>query len=649
MSSDCVLVHMPFAATNRPSIGLGLLQAQLNRASIRTTTLYGNLRFASQSGIKAELLTALTWDSATMFADFLFAAEAFPELGPPNEEFLSHFFRTRAHTYSEIFQVEGWETLEQLEDWVELTRGHVSRYLQDLTEEILDLAPKVVGCSSTFSQHVSSLALLRRLRETAPDVTTILGGANCEAEMGVATHRHFEWVDYVVSGEADDFIVPLVQGILDRGRELRPEDVALGVFVPAHRSEGYPTDPGRSESAPRAVSSRFAAHPAPDYEDYFRQLSAFPDVGTPQDARLVYETSRGCWWGQKHLCRFCGLNGSGLEYRTKPVETILHQLQELIERHQVGTVVTTDNILDMAFFKTLLPRLAEAHWAKDARFFFETKSNLDPEQVERLADAGVLSIQAGIEGLHTEQLHLMKKGVRAHQNIELLKWCVESGVHVVWHILHGLPNEDDDWYGEMAAMIPHLLHLPPPRGLTPVDFCRFSEYFMNPEEWGLSLAPDWRYQSIYPLPEEALRQIAYHFSSVRPIERRSGERRGGLIALRAALLEWRARWSKEPRPTLILHPEADGAARVLDGRRDESPQELPLSPLEHQLLQQCKMGRSYERLVEDQTSRGRTHHEAEAGLKTLLSRNLCLEIDGKILSLPVQVPSRPYPLRTLIF
>ena len=32
---------------------------------------------------------------------------------------------------------------------------------------------------------------------------------------------------------------------------------------------------------------------------------------------LYLEGSRGCWWGQKHPCSFCGLNGRKNVYRYK--------------------------------------------------------------------------------------------------------------------------------------------------------------------------------------------------------------------------------------------------------------------------------------------------------------------------------------------
>ena len=56
--------------------------------------------------------------------------------------------------------------------------------------------------------------------------------------------------------------------------------------------------------------------PFPDYSDYFHDLerssSAINIFPT-----LLFETSRGCWWGAKSHCTFCGLNGGSMTFRSK--------------------------------------------------------------------------------------------------------------------------------------------------------------------------------------------------------------------------------------------------------------------------------------------------------------------------------------------
>src|SRR5262249_29213582 len=56
-----------------------------------------------------------------------------------------------------------------------------------------------------------------------------------------------------------------------------------------------------------------------------------------------------------------------------------------------------------------------------------------------------------------------------------------------------------------------LAHFRPPDGLGVVEFQRFSPYHRDPESFGIRLRPAQRYWHLYPLPEQELSRIAYHF------------------------------------------------------------------------------------------------------------------------------------------
>lgn len=60
--------------------------------------------------------------------------------------------------------------------------------------------------------------------------------------------------------------------------------------------------------------------------------------------------------------------------------------------------------------------------------------------------------------------------------------------------------------------MPLLTHLPPPLGLVPIALKRFSPYFDQPAEHGLSLVrPAAAYFHVFPLPPEALGELAFYF------------------------------------------------------------------------------------------------------------------------------------------
>src|SRR5262249_30613673 len=160
---------------------------------------------------------------------------------------------------------------------------------------------------------------------------------------------------------------------------------------------------------------------------YFQALAASP-LRTSVRPGLPLETSRGCWWGAAHQCTFCGLNGSSLGFRSKSSERVLAEIRELEERHGISDFEVVDNILDMGYFKTLVPALAGEE--RRRHIFYEVKANLTRAHVEALQRAGITWVQPGIESLHTEVLRLMDKGISGWQNVQLLKWTREFGVRL---------------------------------------------------------------------------------------------------------------------------------------------------------------------------------------------------------------------------
>jgi ribosomal peptide maturation radical SAM protein 1 len=170
-----------------------------------------------------------------------------------------------------------------------------------------------------------------------------------------------------------------------------------------------------------------------------------------------------------------------------------------------------DNILDMKYFKTLIPALAQKN---DGRYdlFYEVKANLRQEQVAMLKMAGINTIQPGIESLSDNVLKLMRKGVKAIQNIQLLKWCEEYGIKAEWNILWGFPGEQPADYEKMAGILPLIVHFKPPHGASPIRLDRFSPNFITPEALGFKdIAPYPSYAFIYPFDSSAIFNLAYYF------------------------------------------------------------------------------------------------------------------------------------------
>jgi ribosomal peptide maturation radical SAM protein 1 len=229
---------------------------------------------------------------------------------------------------------------------------------------VLEARPKIVGITSVFQQHLASLALAKRIKVQRPDTFIVFGGANCEATMGLETVRQFPFVDAVVSGEGDHVFGELVLQVTGRS----PRTELAGVIT--QTTARAPTT--RTPATAAAVRD-LDALPYPEYRDFFAQFERSRLARTWQPSVFV-ETSRGCWWGERMHCTFCGLNGETMAFRSKSAPRALAELTHLTETHPGCDIQVVDNILDLKYFKTLLPELAARKLP--VSLFYETKSNL---------------------------------------------------------------------------------------------------------------------------------------------------------------------------------------------------------------------------------------------------------------------------------
>lgn len=577
--ADICLVQMPYAALERPSMALGVLKALLNSTSIRPAVLYPNFDFAQDIGLDAYWSLAVG-SLEDLLGEWTFAGAAFPDFEPDHERYLARAEQVASVTYGykRLLKSRGGSTLH---DAFWEIRHKAAGFVDRVAQDVLARQPRIVGCTSTFQQHCASLALLRRVKALSPDVITLMGGANTDSSMGVVTWASFPWVDVVVSGEVEGFFVDLCRRLLEGGC------AGLGAAMPAGvlSGERRAQDVARLfESPPRAVLSNLDLSPPPDYSDYFRAIETSP-IGEFVRPTINIETSRGCWWGAKHHCTFCGLNGNGMSFRSKSPERAITEFRDLSERYGLRNFFTVDNILDMRYFDRVLPAL-EASPQKYS-IFYEIKANLRREQVHQLARAGVRWVQPGLESMHDEILGRIDKGNTTLINVQLLKWTAEFGIFAAWHFLYGVPGEDDAWYTEMAEWLPSIFHLQPPTGLSRIQIERFSPYQRRPADFGLVLRPHSAYSHVYPLEEEQLRQFAYYFEHTGA----EAAARPGFVKLQEAVSAWKRSWflsqSGRAKPIELAFHNVGGELRIRDTRPLATPRELVLSRLQNVLLVLC--------------------------------------------------------------
>jgi ribosomal peptide maturation radical SAM protein 1 len=600
------IIVMPFLGVDRPSLAAGLLKAGVEKRGIACDCKYFNITFAKMVGIRtySDILDApLTVLAGEWIFSQLYYGQSFSDWTKYEREVLK----------SRLWGVDVERRGDSIRAALNLAPSFLRVVFESTDWEQFDL----VGFTSTFEQTMPSLCLARMIRKHYPQIRIAAGGANFESSMGLAYMEHFAFLDYVCTGEGDDCFPQLCENL---SRSL--EDVPPGIL---HRVG----DLVQSTPASKRTFVDLDSLPMPAFDNYFRVFSrSFPHCGAAPV--LVMETSRGCWWGERNHCTFCGLNGEGMKFRRKHWRRVVEEVDELTRRHPESPVQFTDNILSLDYFKDLIP-----YWADNrvsARKFFEVKSNLTRGQLEMLKRAGVVSVQAGVENLADDTLRLMRKGVSGAQNVALLRWGAELHVDVSWNLLLGFPNEPVTDYDLNLSVIKLITHLKPPDSCGYIRLDRFSPNFTDWRSLGFSaIQPLPAYKHIFPLDETELSRFAYYFAYEHAEFDRVLQRAKPLGDFAKC---WQEKHDASENGTLAVLPHHAGEFVLVDTRFNFEQSKAALNPIELELLLQCDAPNGIRRAVLNTAAECEsTIEETQALFDGLISRGVIAVIGKQAITL----------------
>ena len=604
--TSLALVNMPFGFHIYPSIQLGTISSLLKAHGWKPDCHYLNLQFAHQLGLKVynQLCEERNLIGEWLFSEILFGNS------PENKEYPDRYSGQLERIARSLEMPPGF--------LYEIKTKMVPEFLTWATDVINWACYEIIGFTSTFNQNVASLTLAKLIKEKYPSVKILVGGSNFESEMGLEYCRAFKWIDYAILGEAENVLPPFLEA-LENGAPV-PDGVA-------HRVNGEIIYRENHE-----MTRDFTASGLPDYEDYFEQLRQIaPHSQMLENSIILYETARGCWWGEKHHCTFCGLNASTMEFRAKSVEQVKSEIAELARIHDTFRFRIVDNILELRYIEEVFGEFARKNY--DMQFFIEVKSNLTRSQIKTLARGGVNVIQPGIESFSANQLQEMDKGVRPVQNILCLKWSMYYGIDCEWNILTGFPGETDQDYRDQITLLKNLVHLQPPIGVGDLYLERFSPYFTRPEEYGLTVTgPGEAYKYVYDGRRVDLMKIAYdfEFQSSAQIDPQLKTKLRDMADL------WKARLRSDQIP-FFFFTKSINFVTVYDGRWGDEPLKMRFEDRSAHILVFCnEAARSIDQIKKHLEEKGVNSEEIESVdtvVADLINKRVLYGERGKYLTL----------------
>lgn len=611
--AQVALVNMPFSYAKYPSIQLGTLSALLKSNGIPVDCHHLNVRFAHLIGVE---LHESICEKRALFGEWLFSSLLFRD-NPKRAEY--------PQVFKPVFEQAAQESGKPIGYFEEMATRIAPQFLTWSLRSIDWGQYKLVGFTSTFDQNVASLTMAKLIKDLYSHVTIVFGGANYDGEMGHEYFRAFPFIDHVVVGEGEESFLELVRQVLAGETEHYPNGVAY------RQGQQIQFSPSPS------LFSDFAKTGPPDYDDYYQLLAELGQTAQGLDRVLLYEGSRGCWWGEKHHCTFCGLNAQSMKFRAKAPEQVLREIGDLSQRYDAVRFRLVDNIIDMAYIDDLFGKLAVDHCDLDV--FIETKSNLQKRQIKTLAAGGVKCMQPGLESLSFNQLRAMDKGVTPMQNIICLKWSQYYHVMVSWNILLGFPGETNEDYQRQLDLIPSLLHLQAPEATGKFWLQRFSPYFTRPHEYGIRITgPGMAYEYVYDARQVDLRKIAYDFEyelDSWPVDPHLYQE------LVAAIENWQRVHRSGDKP-FLYYSKAPSHVTVYDGRNPKAPARRRYEGLAAMVIEICnESAKSVEQIRTAVAGRVESGDEPlNAVLSDLTISRILYEERGKYLT--VAIPENPY-------
>jgi ribosomal peptide maturation radical SAM protein 1 len=485
------LISTPWPLYSRPSIQLGALKAYLKsrRPELKVDAHHFYLILAKSIGYRLyHDISERTWLAETIYAALLF---------PERFEVIEKLFLRQAGTNSGLKKTG----LKQL---TALAKKTTDAFIDNQRWGDYLLA----GFSISSCQLTSALYFIKRIKQNHPELFIVIGGSTFSGSEIRGFLGMFPEVDALINGEGE---LPLTE-LIDRlkmSSTISNMPPVKGLIM----SKGV-VNVQRSNIFNQVQD--LSLLPQPDYDDYFNLLNSL-GAESLFFPTLPLETSRGCWWQRRNLsgnqggCAFCNLNLQWKGYRVKNPAQVVSEVDRLTGKYKTLSVSFVDNVLPRGTSKTAFRQIGGLK--KDLRLFGEIRATTSFEDLKILSEAGMQTVQIGIEALSTALLKKLHKGTSLIQNLEIMKNCETLGIVNDSNLILYFPGSDGQDVEETLCNIDFAL---PYRPLKSVDFWLGlgSPVASDPAAYGIKAVfnhPNWGHL----FPEEIFRTVQFIIQAYR--------------------------------------------------------------------------------------------------------------------------------------
>jgi radical SAM superfamily enzyme YgiQ (UPF0313 family) len=313
--------------------------------------------------------------------------------------------------------------------------------IEEHARDIVSRRPDVVGFSCTTSSFLEGYAIAGRVKELAPDVRIVFGGAHA-CSVGVSLLDSFPAIDFLVIGEGEvTFAELMASGFGNVG-------TVPGV---GYRLEGKGTLSGIRENIPDLDSLPFPAYHL--LADFPRRYN-LPLFSYPKAPNTSIISSRGC----PYQCSYCDRSVFNRGFRFNSPEYIVEHLRYLNRNFGIRHVFFYDDLF--TFDRKRVERFCVLMEEKRVPVTYNCIARLehvDAELLGLLKRSGCWQVNFGIESGDPEILARHRKMYDLDLVRSKLGMVREAGMRVKGLFMLGLPGDTEE---SIRRTIDYALSLP---------------------------------------------------------------------------------------------------------------------------------------------------------------------------------------------
>ena len=285
---------------------------------------------------------------------------------------------------------------------------------------IAELPGDFYGFSTICSSYPLTLRMARELKRLRPESVIALGGPQASV-VDVETMKAFDFIDFVVRGEAEATLPALLEGLTSH--------------------HGFDAVPGITF---RRNSEIVRNHNAPPIENL---------DSLPMPAYHLYPYMEGCRYialelgrGCPFACSFCSTNDFfRRRFRLKSPERVIAEMRAMRDKYKVTSfdlvhdMFTVDRRKVAEFCNALISSNEDFCWGCSAR-----TDCIDEDLIKLMSKAGCKGIFFGIETGSARLQKIIKKNLDLSEAIQMVKSTDKYKIESAVSLITGFPEETSD-------------------------------------------------------------------------------------------------------------------------------------------------------------------------------------------------------------